>query len=171
MLARRWLWLATIGLLLTSAVLGWASGRRFGAGAAVAGLTFLLAFVATIWRAHFVNTVGRFRSMDPPSARVVFGDHNLTVASNLGISTVPWSSFKELWDLDDAWLLFLTPNQFMSLPMAGLPETVRNHIRARVTPKRLQRHGLAVMANPSAERPAGARMECTGPVTAIVQVW
>lgn len=135
MLARRWLWLATIGLLLTSAVLGWVSGPDFGTGAAVAGLAFLLALVAAIWRAHFVNTVGRFRSMDPPSARVIFGDHDLTVASNLGSSTIPWSSFEELWELDDMWLLFLAPNQFMTLPMAGLSETVRNHIRARVAPK------------------------------------
>ncbi len=139
LLARGWLWSAAIGLLLASAVLGWAGGPGFGTGAAVAGLVFLLAVVAAIWRAHFLNTVGRFRALDPPSARVAFGERELTVTSNLGSSTIPWSRFEEVWERDDAWLLFLAPSQFMTLPVADLPETVRDHIRARVIPKRSDR--------------------------------
>ena len=157
MFARPWLWSAATGLLLASAVLGWAGGPGFGAGAAVAGLAFLLAFIVALWRAHFVHTVGRFRSMDPPSARLVFGEHDLTVTSNLGSSTIIWSSFEELWELDDAWLLFLAPNQFMTLPMAGLPETVRDHVRARVVPKRRDRPARPDQRQPKRSRIGRAR--------------
>lgn len=122
---RWWLWLLAVGLLAFSAAADLADGPSFVGGVAVAGLFFLAVFVFAIWRAHFRNTVGRFRKLDPPEAEFTFGPDALGVRSAQGTSTVPWSRFVQVWTLPDCWLLFLAPSQFMTLPTAGLsPETL-----------------------------------------------
>ena len=133
-LRRGWLWLAAAGLLLASLAAGWTGGAPFIAGLAVAALAFLALFVAALWRAHLANTLGRFRAMDPPTAEAVFGPDGMTVSSNLGSSTMPWSSFVEVWELEDAWLLFPAPNHFVTLPASALSPEVRVFLRSRLPP-------------------------------------
>ncbi len=132
LLRRGWLWLAAVGLLLVSVVLGWWTGPSFAAGLALASLVFLAVFVAAVWRAHFANTIGRFRAMDLPTARFKFDAAAMTVSSNLGASTLPWSSFTAVWEIDGAWMLFLAPNQFMTLPTAGLCDEAQAFLRTRL---------------------------------------
>ena len=132
LLRRGWLWLAAATLLLTSLFLGWWTGPTFAAGWALASLVFLAAFVTAVWRAHFANTVGRYRAMDPPTARFTFDAAAMTVASNLGESTLPWSSFTAVWETDGAWMLFLAPNQFMTLPTADLCAEAQAFLRTRL---------------------------------------
>ena len=130
-LRRGWLWVAA-GLLLTSLVLDWLTGPSFAAGWALASLVFLVALVAAVWRAHYTNTVGRYRAMDPPTARFTFDAAAMTVASSLGESTLPWSSFTAVWDIDGAWMLFLAPNQFMTLPTTDLCAEAQAFLRTRL---------------------------------------
>lgn len=132
LLRRGWLWLAAAGLSLASLALGWWTGPSFAVGLASASLVFLAAFVTAVWRAHFANTVGRFRAMDPPTARFTFGTTTMTVASKLGASTLPWSSIVAVWEIEGAWMLFLAPNQFMTLPTAGLSPEVQASLRTRL---------------------------------------
>ena len=129
---RGWLWLATCALLLASLSLGWWTGPGFAAGVALAGLVSLFAFVAAVWYAHFTNTVGRFRAMDPPTARFSFGDADMTVASNLGTVTLPWSSVMARWNIEGAWVLFLAPSQFVTLPTAGLSREAQAFLHTKL---------------------------------------
>jgi hypothetical protein len=72
---RGWLWLAAIALLGISLVWGWWSGEpSWMFGANLAAIAFVPLFFLILWRAHFINTVGRFRSMASPSAEVILRD-------------------------------------------------------------------------------------------------
>lgn len=119
-------------MLLASLALGEWTGPSFATGLALASLVFLAALVGAVWRAHFVNTVGRYRAMDPPTARLTFGAATMTVASNLGSSTLPWSSIVAVWQIDGAWMLFLAPNQFMTLPTTGLSEEAKAFLGSKL---------------------------------------
>ena len=70
--------------------------------------------------------------MDPPTARFTFDAAAMTVASNLGESTLPWSSFTAVWEIDGAWMLFLAPNHFMTLPTADLCVEAQVFLRTRL---------------------------------------
>ena len=124
-LRRRELWLSAIALLAIGIALGCLGAPSFLTGLDVAALGFLAVFVAAVWRAHLANTLGRFRAMAPPEADVTFGETSMTVASNLGSATLPWSSFVQVWELPGFWMLFVAPNQFITLPLDTLaPEVV-----------------------------------------------
>jgi hypothetical protein len=130
---RRWLWLAAIALIGISLAWGWWSGEpSWVFGANLAAIAFVPLFFLLLWRAHFVNTVGRFRSMASPSAEVIFRDQDLTISSELGSSTLPWTPFIDVWETPEFWMLFLAPNQFITLPIANLSEEALAFLRARL---------------------------------------
>lgn len=121
-LARRGaLWGLALGLLGATAALSFGLSRSFGGGLAAAGLLMAACFVATVWRAHFANTVGRFRALRPPEADITVLPSALAIRSSEGAVTVPWTRFTAVWTLPDCWMLFLAPNQFLTLPTADLP--------------------------------------------------
>ena len=131
---RGWLWGLALGLLGLATVLSLWLGQPFGAGFGVAGILMVLAFVAAVWRAHFVNTVGRFRALDPPEADVTVLPDALAIRSSQGAVTLPWGRFTAVWPLPDCWMLFLAPNQFMTLPTAELPPGMLAALRERLPP-------------------------------------
>ena len=48
--------------------------------------------------------------------------------------TLPWTTFTELWRLERCWLLFLEPNNFVTLPIDGVPQDALDFIEQRVAP-------------------------------------
>lgn len=133
LLRRPWLWLCA-ALLAAGVAFDLDEGPSFVAGVCAAGLIFLGASVAAVWRAHLINTVGRFRTMDPPEADVAFGGAGMTVVSNLGSATLPWSRFVEVWERPGFWMLFLASNQFVTLPLDALTPEVLDFVRSKLGP-------------------------------------
>ena len=129
LLRRGWLWLAAAGLLLTSLVLGWWTGPSFAAGWGLASLVFLAAFVAAVWRAHSTNTVGRYRVMDPRTARFTFDAAAMTVASTSGRARCPGRASPPFGRSTVHGVLFLAPNHYMTLPTADLCAEAKAFLR------------------------------------------
>jgi uncharacterized protein (DUF58 family) len=130
---RGWLGLTALALIGISLALGWWNGAPswvFGVNIAAIAIVPLLFLV--LWRAHFVNTVGRFRSMASPSAEVIFRDQDITISSDLGSATLPWTRFIDVWETPEFWMMFLAPNQFITLPVANLSEEALAFLRARL---------------------------------------
>lgn len=96
---------------------GWLSG--------VVSVVVLLppCLVAAMWVAHHRHTVGKFRKMPSRQGEFVFLDDALEVASELGSAKIPWSSITEIWKKADYWMVFMGPNQFMTLPTATAAPT------------------------------------------------
>lgn len=57
-----------------------------------------------------------------PSRRgsVVLGNDGIRLVSDMGESAVPWASVTEYWQRPGYWMIFLAPNQFFTLPLAGI---------------------------------------------------
>ncbi len=87
-----------------------------------------------IWRAHFTNTVGSFRRLDPPESDWTITDESLTVESNQGLATLRWSRFTGWWELPGFWMLFLGPAQFMTMPTSVMTGEQLAFIRSRIRP-------------------------------------
>ena len=122
-----------IALLIGSGVgLGWGAGPIFGFGL-VGGLMLLAGIMAfVIWRAHLQNTLGRLRALNPPTALLTLRDGAMTMDSNLGSATIPWSRWTERWELDSFWMLFTAQNSFITLPTADLQQDAQAFIRSRI---------------------------------------
>lgn len=89
---------------------------------------FLLVAYAMRWR----KTVGHIRRMQVPMARVNLNEWEMSVASELGIATVPWSLVIDIWEFPGLWLLLLSKSYFVTLPTDGVPAAALAFIRAQV---------------------------------------
>lgn len=127
-----WLWIGAPLGLIAGLVAYWDDGPPELNGACAAVLILLPLFLLFIWRAHFKNTVGRFRSLDSPEADMVLDEAGLGVTSSLGAMTIPWSRFTEVWELPGFWMLFLSRAQFITLPLATVPEDAIGFLRGKL---------------------------------------
>jgi hypothetical protein len=133
---RWWLWLGAVTLVIFGLARGWSAEPSLIDGIAVAALISAPLFLIAVWRAHFRNTVGGFRKMTSPEVAITFRDADVTVVSALGTAVLPWSRFVEVWRLPKFWMLFLEPNQFITLPLDTLPPEILNFIRSKLRTKR-----------------------------------
>ncbi len=73
-----------------------------------------------------------FREMESPQATWKFTDDSLSVESDIGRSEFKWQIIKKLWRFDDVWLLFYANQTYSTLPVADVPEEVKQFIVERV---------------------------------------
>ena len=92
------------------------------------------AVVLVAWRAHFANTVGRFRRMADRRAEIEFAAGGLRVASELGRGEIAWPAIVDLWERPQAWLVFTGRSAFNVVPFADIPEDARAWLRERLRP-------------------------------------
>lgn len=129
---RPWLLGLALGLIAVALFLPRGDDAPYLVAALTGTVVALVLLVLVLWRAHFTNTVGRFRALDPPEADLTLDDAGLTVSSNCGASTLPWTSFTEVWVLPDCWMLFLSPAQFMTIPIVGLSPEAESFLRGKL---------------------------------------
>jgi len=89
-------------------------------------------FVLVIYAMHWRKTVWRIRRMQVPMSRVSLNEREMSVASELGIATVPWNLVIDIWEFPGLWLLLLSKNYFVTLPTDGVPAAALAFIRAQV---------------------------------------
>jgi hypothetical protein len=105
---------------------------RAFAGFISAFVAFFLVFIAMLWIAHLRHTLARFKRMKVPEAVFTLTGDSLTAASDYGSTTLLWSTFKEIWDCGECWLLLLERNHFITLPIADVSECALDLIRAKI---------------------------------------
>jgi hypothetical protein len=94
----------------------------------------VFAFVAVIFAAyvaHYRTTLGRFRKMTSGEASLTYDEQRLTLSSELGSSTLPWSAIEDVWQFPRFWLLLLSPGQFVTLPLDCLDAGTREFILSK----------------------------------------
>ena len=125
--------LVALALLLTSEAALIAGGdRSWSVGLFGGVLLLVVVWIAAVWRAHLRNTIGALRRMRAPEARFTLHDTDLTIQSDRGSATMPWSTIEEVWELPRCWLFFTAPNQFFTLPTDGLSQEMLAFIRSKV---------------------------------------
>jgi hypothetical protein len=61
-----------------------------------------------------------------------FDEEGLGWSSNLGASTLKWATFERLWKFPDVWLLFISKQQYIVLPVDQLPSDALDLVDSRV---------------------------------------
>jgi hypothetical protein len=104
---------------------GWIAGVMLVLGLAP------LAFVAAVWRAHKVNTFGRYKRMGDPKADITVDAGGIDIVSDLGSGKIFWRNVTEVWERPRAFMIFSGDGQFNTLPRDSMPEVVQAFLRAR----------------------------------------
>ena len=105
--------------------------RSWTVGFLIATVLFIGVFIASVFVAHLRNTIGRFRQMRTPEATLGYDEQQISLTSELGSATMPWSVITEVWRYPRFWLLLFSRSQFVTLPLDCLDE----HARAFITRK------------------------------------
>jgi len=133
-LRQRFGWPGLLAFVVGTSALGFlilAGDRSRVVGFASACLLVCALILAWGYLAHFRNTAARFERMAEPRARFVFRDGDLSIASDAGSATLPWSSVREVWVFPRFWLFLLSRSQFLTLPTAGIGEDVLAFVRSK----------------------------------------
>jgi len=65
-----------------------------------------------------------------------FDEEGLGLSSNLGTSMLKWATFERLWKFPDMWLLFISKQQYIVLPVDQLPSDALDLVDSRVAGRR-----------------------------------
>lgn len=135
-------WLRGVGwkVLLTLAVLVLVLALEIGAGnqswliGAFGTLLFVaVAFLMLIYLGHLHQSLQKFRALRNPRALFVAEADSFSLTSDIGSSTMKWDSVYAIWKFNDYWLMLFSRNQFVTLPLADIPEPMREFILTRTT--------------------------------------
>lgn len=112
--------IAAIGLVVLVA-LGQAS---WIIGVLATVLAVGIGFAAAVYIVHYRNSLRKFRQMDTPRSMFRADESSFTMSSDIGTTTLQWSTVKELWQFQSVWLLLYSKSQFTTLPIECMsPET------------------------------------------------
>lgn len=93
---------------------------------------FACAFLILLYRAHLRQSLERLRAMKEPVARFCVTEDSLTVTSDLGSSTMPWTTFTAALDAPGSLLLVVGRTAMITVPTAGVDAAALEFIRAKV---------------------------------------
>jgi len=100
----------------------------------VLGTVIFLAIVtmAASYFVHMGRSLKRLRRMKSPEAFLELGEDKFKVTSDVGSSEIQWSLVQKLWRFENIWLLFFSGGEFMSIPVAELPDEAKSFIEVRL---------------------------------------
>lgn len=133
-LRQRFGWSGAVAFIVTLAALVFlvlGGDRSWIVGAVGMCLVFVVLVLLAGYIAHRRNTVGYFRRMADPRARLVFGETDLSIASELGSATLAWDSVREVWVFPRFWLFLLSRSSFFTLPTEGISDDVLAFVRSK----------------------------------------
>ncbi|HPF58702.1 MAG TPA: YcxB family protein [Candidatus Competibacteraceae bacterium] len=128
-----WKLYLALGLVITGLILR-SRGDRIGwfewslCGVLVSGTLFFF----MMYRVHLQQSLERLYQMQTRIVRFHAQDDSLTVASDLGSSTVPWSTFTSMLDRPDCLILGVRKTAMIMIPKPEVDTAALDFIRTRV---------------------------------------
>ena len=119
-----------IGTVLAFELAG--GNRSWLVGVLASALVLGAIFPLAIFVAHYRNALQSWQAMGEPRARFIASDRTFKLSTGAGISTLPWTSVREVWQFPDFWLVLFSRAQFATLPLAGIEPEVRAFMVERV---------------------------------------
>ena len=95
-------------------------------------LVFIVGIPLALYNAELRMSLGRLRQAKPPVARFTATDETLTVATELGSTTVPWSRFTGLSERPRFWQLHTSPITAATLPTDEVSPNALAFFRAKL---------------------------------------
>lgn len=124
-----------IALVAMAAGLAWlvAHGdRSWFVGVLATVLALAVAFVVIIYFVHYRSAMRRFKNLGEPEATLTVSETSFTMSSGAGSGTFPWSAVTELWQFPAFWLMFFSPGQFVTLPLADFTPEAQAFVLERL---------------------------------------
>jgi uncharacterized membrane protein YqjE len=106
--------------------------RSWFVGVMGAVLVLFVGGFLALWRMHRAQMSRKLEAIPSRRAEVALDAETITVRAESGSTSLPWSSFSEVWKLPDCWLLFLAPNSHITLPLRGVPQEALDFIDAHL---------------------------------------
>ncbi len=106
--------------------------RSWFVGVIGAVLIIFIAVFFTLWRMHMSQMRAKLSAIPSRRAEVTLAPDAITIDSEAGAATLPWQGFYEVWKLPEFWLLFLAPNNFVTLPTRNVPREAFDYIEEQL---------------------------------------
>jgi hypothetical protein len=90
--------------------------RSWLEGAVGALLGVLVAFAIILYRTYLRQSLGRLRRMKTAAGHILVTDETLTVSTDLGSGTLPWSSFVGMSEHPGFWQTRISPRRSVMDP-------------------------------------------------------
>ena len=120
------------GAILCSAVL-------FALGEWTSGLVLLICSVcsmffiyALVWWWQLRSMRAKLNAMSERRATFRLTDIDLLIEADSGSVGIPWAKIVDVWPARGVWLLVLAPNQFVSLPLRGVPVEALDFLKSKI---------------------------------------
>jgi hypothetical protein len=129
-------WKALLTMVALMAVLAWeihSGNRSWMVGAFGTLLLVGVGMVMVIFFGHLRHSLDNFRKLKVPKATFVVEDDGFSLTSEMGSSTMRWDAVYAIWKFDGFWLMLFSRNQFVTLPLADIPEQMREFILSRTS--------------------------------------
>jgi hypothetical protein len=101
------------------------------AGLALVVSCFPVVFLALVWRAHHVNTFGRYKRMGDRRAEITIDPEGFGVESDLGSGRLTWRNITEIWERPRSFMIFSGSAAFNTLPRETMPQEVQAYLSAK----------------------------------------
>lgn len=100
----------------------------------VIGSIYLFGFVFLIilYRNAVRQSIARLRKMKAPIGQFTLTEENFTISTELGSSTLPWSSIESLSEQDGFWLLYTSPTSALTVPVATIETTALDFVKQKI---------------------------------------
>lgn len=74
----------------------------------------------------------KLAALPSKQAAVTLTGERIEIETEAGATSLPWTTFSELWKLERCWLLFLAHNNFITLPTDDVTSGTLETIEARL---------------------------------------
>ncbi len=124
--------IALIGMVISLVVLLLSGDRSWLVGVNASALIIGIGFAVTLYLVHYRSSMAKFQGLSSGQATLAVTDGTLSLSSELGSSTLPWSAVKEVWQFEGVWLLLFSKAQFVTLPVPALSAEVQSFVLQKV---------------------------------------
>ncbi|MDJ0721677.1 MAG: YcxB family protein [Desulfobacterales bacterium] len=73
----------------------------------------------------------RFERMEKPEATLEIENDSFTISSDFGASTIKWSTIAEVQQTSNAWLVYFSETETMTLPLKTIPPDAKRFLRTQ----------------------------------------
>ncbi len=91
-----------------------------------------IALAASLYFVHYRASLRKFQEMGASQATFCAEESSFTISSDIGTTTLQWSTVKELWQFTGVWLMLYSKAQFSTLPTAYLSPEMRDYVVQRI---------------------------------------
>ena len=98
------------------------------------GMVIIIAIATMIfvYAVHLNRSLERFRRMEQPTATLELMDDFFKISTENSLVEIQWSQVTTLWCFENAWLMFFSASEFLTLPLAEMSEQEKSFIVEKV---------------------------------------